>query len=553
MTSVAPRTDSPILFPTSARVVAVLLLAIPFTVAVFWSRVKYFWIDELLEYYSDSRPSGLAVIGGQLHHPFSLEPPLYHLVLHYSLHLFPHASVFAARLPAMLLFVLLQWCLLRLVLRLTHNWGAALLAAALPFAVSTFLFAPEARVYELLAAMFALALLAYCTALQSEGRRRRRAFILLGTALAVAVLSHYYGIFEPLPFIAAEAVRAIRKRRLEKAPWIALFVSMGSFALNLPCLGGLSAVQARYYDRGQVAWDRIPFTYAWLFGQNDVYDKDPHSLIVQHVAYACVFGVLPMALVSVFLRRHRDVVSFHLQIGSASGRDPDRDAVLMAAFFTLFLPVATVTLAHCVTHAYWPRYSVETVVPAIALLCIAASPLLRGWCGTSYALFLVAWVGFDVTQVHYQHDERIRVGQDIIMATSPDLTKIEKSLTDPHIYVQQVGQFLELNTFAAPDQRRRLVEFDSLGRAAFWNMHTPVSVFAKNVAASTSLPSITYEQLRCLPGPHLILVFKDPLEEWIGPELERPGVATSVIPEGQAYNGFLYLVTFAAPGPQEEK
>ena len=113
--------------------------------------------------------------------------------------------------------------------------------------------------------------------------------------------------------------------------------------------------------------------------------------------------------------------------------------------------------------------------------------------------------------------------------------------------MQQVGRFLELSTFAAPDQRSRLVEFDSPDRARAWNMQTPITVFAQNIAASTSLPYVPYERLRCMPGPHLLLVYKDPLEEWIGPELERPGTAMSVVQAGRAYNAFLYIVTFT-PG-----
>ena len=526
--------------PVPARWIAVLLTLVPLGFALAWSHLKYFWIDELLEYFSDSRVSAAAVIFGQRHFPFSLEPPLYHLVLHFCLRLFPHAPEFAARLPALLLFALLQWSVLRLVLRLTGRWGPALLAAALPFLLVTFQFAPEARVYELLAAMFALALLAYCTALQSEGMRRRLAVLVLFAALSTAVLSHYFGVFELLPFVAAEAVRSVRRRRAEAAFWLALLGAVASFALNLPFLQGLKAVQARYYDASNAAWDRIPFTYAWLFGQNDVYDHDPYSTAVRRIAYALVFVVLPAAVVAVALRRR--------QMAGGFAHRADSDAVLLAVLTGLFLPVLSVTAAHLVTHAYMPRYSVATVVPVVIALSLGLAPWLRGWRGTAPALLLVLGLGCWVAMVHIDKEQRLRFLQDHLMVTTEDLRAAEQATPDPHIYVQQVADFLELLRFAPPDQRGRFVEFESMERARFWDRQTPTSVFARNIGASTSLPFLSYEQLRRLPGPHLLLIFHDNLEEWIGPELATPGVVISLEPRGRAFGGSLYLVTFA-PAP----
>ena len=403
--------------PYSARIFLALCIGAPFVFALVWSQVKLFWIDELLQFYSDTRSSGWAVVLGQLHHPFSLEPPLYHLVLHYALCLAPHSPRFAARLPAIVLFAVTQWCLFRIVCRLTANWRAGVLAAFLPAALTAYLFSPEARVYELLTATFAVAVLSYCAGLQTTGRKRTQAFLVLFVALSLAVLSHYFGIFECLPFLLAEVLRSVRKRKVERAAYLAIVGSLCTFALNIPFLAGLHAVQARYYDLGQTAWNRIPFTYAWLFGRNNIYDQEAVDILVRHAAYVCFLGVLPCALASVALRRHRDIVGF-ASAGAGEEHEADRDAVLLVLFFGLLLPVVTVTVGHCVTHAYWPRYTVEAAVPVAACLALAVAPLLRGWCHLVLALELAGGVSGFLANLDYQHDSRMRAYQEATMTFS---------------------------------------------------------------------------------------------------------------------------------------
>lgn len=515
---------------------ATVLLVVPFCFALFWSHVKYLWIDELLELYSDTRPSLLAVFQGQLRSPFSLEPPLYHLLLHCSYRVMPHHAALAVRVPAMLFFGILQACLFRLMLRLTGRWWPALFAAALPLAVSTFFFSVEARSYELLACLFALALLAYCTALQSTGSSRRRALLALTAALSAAVLSHYYGLLEPMPFVVAEIYRAARRRRIDWGTSLAVLSALASFLCNLPFLPALGPVQARYYDMAQTAWNRIPFTYAWLFGQNDIYDQDLYSVVVRNVARVIAFCLLPVAFV-LLLRRRRHMLPTFVHAS-------DRDAFLVVLSGGLLLPLVAVALGHCVTHAYWLRYALETAVPALVVLSAAAGPRLRGWPAPA-ALTLVLVIAGYVCFVHISKDQRLHTLQDARYAvSSPALLRAEQTVHDPHLYMQQVGFFLELNTFAPLDQRVRLVEFDSPERAAHWNMQTPITAFAQNIHASTPLPYTSYENLRSLPGPHLVLVTGEEGEEWIGHELKRPGATIQADAVGMAFRATLYEVTF---------
>src|ERR1700761_1282521 len=126
---------------------AILLLLLTLWGTLTASHFKHIWIDELLEYYTDTQPLQ-AILHTQLHHPFSLEPPTFHLIVHgFQMILGP--TLQAQRLPSMLCFLLAQYWLF-CVVRAFAGSRAALIGLLLPTLTYGRHYADEGRSYALL-------------------------------------------------------------------------------------------------------------------------------------------------------------------------------------------------------------------------------------------------------------------------------------------------------------------------------------------------------------------------------------------------------------------
>src|SRR5579875_1586564 len=149
------------------------------------------WVDELLEYYTDTQPFA-AIIRTQLHHPFSLEPPGFHLIVHgFQCVLGP--ALFAQRLPSVLAFLFAQYAIFCLG-RYLAGARAALIGALFPMLVFSRHYAIEGRTYALLLACGAGAMLFYVAGATAE-TSVRRLWLLIGLwlCLVLAITSHYDG------------------------------------------------------------------------------------------------------------------------------------------------------------------------------------------------------------------------------------------------------------------------------------------------------------------------------------------------------------------------
>ena len=218
----------------TTRRAAALVLACTFVLSLLWSHSKHFWVDELLEYLSDSKPSFAAVLSGQRYAPFSLEPPLFHLLEHASLLLFPGHPAFGCRVLSMISLLITELCVFRIVVRLGRGRAAALVAMSLPLLFVTGYYAAEARVYSFYTALFAVALLSWQSSIDPKGRSRRLALSGLFLSLAMAVLSHYYGLFLPFALLAGELARSRDRRRLDRPVLLAILLPLAFFRAQLP-------------------------------------------------------------------------------------------------------------------------------------------------------------------------------------------------------------------------------------------------------------------------------------------------------------------------------
>jgi Dolichyl-phosphate-mannose-protein mannosyltransferase len=511
------------------------ILASSLTLVLLCIHAKPFWVDELLEYYSDTKPSLGGVLFGQLHSPFSLEPPLFHLLEHLLDRIAPSHPEFSARLFSALCLPLIQLCVFLATLRLTGKQRPALFAMALPCLLATFEYAAEARVYSFLAALFAVAIVSYQAAIRPGAARRTLALAGVCCALSAATLAHYYGLFLVFPFMCGEAVRFAQRRRIDWRMAVALTISLAVFALNLPFMRALHEIQAHYYDTGETAWRMIPLTYAWFFAPDGVYFLAATRIGWQLLVPGAT-GVALLFFVALFRQ----------------WRAGDPNAAPMYAMLAggCLLPVLNLAVAHFFTHAYVPRYC----LPGVATVSIALAVMLATWFRQRWR-FSLGMLVLGLLCVHF--GVRTLRKQEMKMTASlakrsvdPALGAALASVSDRHIYFQAVAQFATIYFYADPELKGRMVLVESTEKELFWLHRDPASIFARNMGITGQLPVMEYRCLQTQPGPHILIVFHDPFEEWIEREIEAGTIAAE--PVGQALSGTIERVEFPAAGADAE-
>lgn len=493
-----------------------------------WSHAKRFWVDELLEYFSDAKPTLRDVLWGQLHAPFSLEPPLFHFLGHGVLQLFPGHPEFGSRLPSLLALLVTEFCVYAVVRRAGRPQAVALLAMSLPLLFVTADYAVEFRVYSVLAALFALALLCWQGVLLSTGRPRTLYLFALAAVLSLAGLMHYYAIFLPLPLLATEVLRLFRQRRADLPMLAALLVPFAFFLLNRPAMQALHEVQAHYYNTGETAWRNLPFTYLWLVFGFFVYDEHIVNTPNKYISTTlCVLFVV--WLISQRQRLIRD--------------DPGRAQpwLTVAIVLSLLLPAINFLAARFVTHAYVPRYGLPAV-PALAILIALLLPdrVSDRVCGLALAAVFSLSVARTAWWVHVQRD--ITREQVAALRDTSSVNTVLAGLDDRHIYFQNDARFLVLWFYAPPRLHQQLVGVYSADRELKWMGRTPASVFARNMGRTTPVPFIPYEALAAQGGPHLLVLTHNSLEEWLGEEIGQGGVTSR--PAGKGLGGDLDVLRF---------
>jgi hypothetical protein len=130
--------------------------------------------------------------------------------------------------------------------------------------------------------------------------------------------------------------------------------------------------------------------------------------------------------------------------------------------------------------------------------------------------------------------------------STPQLLAELSAQPDHHLYVQNVPRFLGLQFYLPPALSPSVVAVASPQRELFWMYRNTASLYVRNIGLTTKLPTTTYETEAQTPGPHLFLIYNDPVEEWIGPELICRGLLGK--PLGRALGGTLYRVNFPVAG-----
>ena len=500
-----------------------LTLAITIALWVPWSHYRLFWADELLEYYTDVKPTAAQVIAGQLHAPFSLEPPGFHLLLHLTHRLVPRAKL-AARLPSLGALLLTEMFAYLLTARVSRSKATGLVAMVLPLYLVTADYGVEARAYGALTACMACALWCWAYAV-TGGTRRKLALAGMTAALVAAVWMHFYGVFLLLPLCVGEVSRTWERRRIDVKVVSGLFVAVLAVLVDVPFARALSPFRQHYYNTGETHWANTLFTYYWLYRHFRGY-TDPVGEVTQGaIVCTCAAAVLVFASL-LRARRH--------------WRSGDEVApVELALCATAALPVVNLVAAQF-TKAYFPRYSLPAVVGLVILVALSAKTfLVLPRIQIAFACFL----GCGAVQYAATLTEEAKAARDAErshLRLTPEQERELARLPDKQVYFQNVARYLFFHYYVGSDLQPVLTGFYSESCELRWAGRNPASLFARNMAATTDVRFDTFRSLRERPGPHLLVLYHDPNEEWIESELRAAKARVS--PLGRAFGGDLVEV-----------
>jgi uncharacterized membrane protein len=395
-------------------------LALITVFSLLFARSKAFDVDEYLV-----RITALAGSPGAIWHllktaPLSVDPPLYHLLVHYFLRFFG-PSEFVQRLLSVLAYTVMTFLLYRLVRKYSDIYtGLVLLALCLQS--GAFAFAYYARPYALVLAADAMALVCWDSAI---GERRGRSVALFGlfAGIAVAVGSHWFGFLVLIPLMAGEAVRTWQRRRLDTGVCVVMAAGAATALAYMPLLKAAAAYRALPWKG--VALGDIAASY-------------------QLILEPCLVPLLLMVILA-FAR-----LMF-------SARQLERATVvpipvfICGAVFAL-TPFAGFVLGKIVTHAFQPRY---VLLCTLGLLLLAALAVRQGVAGrvgwmASAALILGALVSF----LQYHSLRALPAGGDT--AALADVTVLSANESLP-VVAGSDGLFLRIEAHAPTSLRRRCV------------------------------------------------------------------------------------------------
>lgn len=206
------------------------------------------WHDEIFTIYLSTRlPAG--ELWGALASGVDLNPPLYYVLVR-GLWTIGVPEALAARVPSLLGFLLASFTLFPFVHR-RFGTGAAVAAAITPALTGAAIYAYEGRSYGLMLGLAGAAILSW----QGRGERRWRSVspVLCALSLAAGGLTHYYYVLMLLPLAAGEAVRTLRRRRIDWPMLIAFGAGVLPLVAILPMIRAAREFSSGFWSAPDVA------------------------------------------------------------------------------------------------------------------------------------------------------------------------------------------------------------------------------------------------------------------------------------------------------------
>ena len=422
----------------TAAVLAVVACVIYWAATLVLARRKLMWNDELYTYYVAKLPSMHDVWSALLARG-EQTPPFFFVVTRLALRMFGLNNI-SIRLPEMLAFWGMSACLFVAVRRRTTPF-CGLCAALFPLVTAAYPYAFEARAYAL---VFGFAAAAYLSWQSLAFDKHRTVWsVCLTLSLAAAASSHYYGGLVLLPIAVGEIVRAVTRRRIDFAVWIAFPLSIVPLFWQLPLIKAGRAYSRAFWSPPQ--WVNIPDFYVDLLTPT----------LVPLVALLVACGV-----VATMLDRDRGDVDF------APASLP-LDEIAAAVGFVV-IPFVAVIAAKLVTGAFVDRYALSSVIGFSILAGFGSASALRrtpqlrvlvvvglcGWFFLSQARELVQPTG--ATQPFSA--ELIARPARWLGALSPETRGLPVVIADPQSIVT-------LSHYGTPELKARLVYLADPDRA----------------------------------------------------------------------------------------
>jgi hypothetical protein len=447
--------------------------------------IRPFWFDELCTWILARQPN-ISALWRALTRAADGNPPPFYLLESLFAKLIPSDHI-AYRMPSILAFCLMEWCLF-LWLKRRHDRLIAFVAILLPFMTTLYItYSVEARPYCLMAACLALALVAY---------QRVPALpwvFFLGFSLFAAQAFHFYSIFMMSPFFAAEAVYCLKTKNIRWPVWGALFAGV------LPLIAfwkELSSIKSYY---SQHFWIHPTFLgmlriYGWIFG---IPQGSPSTfswpLAAGLLLTAIVLVVSALFLIRALRANPNQTPFFH-------------ERVLIAGY--LLLPVTVFFAVKLSNGGLTDRY----FLPVTLGLVLAAAAGLSYLSGKTVLLLgallcLTIAIQESVFWISYYGDYQlgfIQPNSEEQLVARADHPKLPVVIADGHDY-------LELDHYATAQWKQRLVFLSDPAAAAAFGRPDTTERELLVLRDFTSLRVFDYDKFK--PSRSEFLVYSHPTSQ----------------------------------------
>jgi len=473
---------------------------------------KLMWNDELYTYYIALLPT-MADVWAALMAGGEQLPPFFYVVTRASLALFGVNNL-ALRLPEMIGFWVMSWCLFIFVARRTSNLYG-LVAATFPLVTGAYAYAYEARPYGLVLGFGALALLCWQSA--TIDYFRRLSIFCLALSLAAALSSHYYGVFVVFPLALGEAMRTLKRHRVDAPVWAALGLAASPLLWHLPLIK-----QARAYSGAFWAppiWLGIPDFYYNMLG----------SAVLPVVAMLFLAGIYATIFRPAALAQNHAARAQNQLTGVA----PPLHEVA-AAFGFVVIPIICVVLAKLVTGAFTDRYAIPAIIGLSILVAFIAAKLFdtTALMAAAVVVCFVGWFGvLELKAVRTVSDNWLNTTLQLIESDSESGLPIVAS--DPHT-------FIELAHYAPPEIASRLVYLADPPTALRRIKYDSVERGMIDLLKPWFRLNVTDYKSYVASRPRFLVYGSLGFLSWITPQLKEDGMRIEL--RGTSGSKFLFLV-----------
>lgn len=350
----------------------------------------------------------------------------------------------------------------------------------------------------------------------------------MALCLAIAVSSHYFGVFLLWPLLVGEAVRYRQSRRFSRALLVAMSVGIAPLIFFLPLLRDAKRYASGFWAQPEIVKDSQMFLAQFLE-------------LFWIVALVNICGILVVMLRSSSWRMRREKIESRITPIKVAMTIPIHEIAAIVAL--ALLPIVCVTAALLAHSGYVFRYAVAGVVGACLLLGIVAAWVEKRLPATRWMFLTACLLCVFINQV--TQSVWRREGEDRVLERSARLQQTVRKSVPPEfpIVVGSSRRFLELSHYAPPDLRRRLVYLPNVSLSRRYLKNDTGDLAMLKLARYAPISVRDYRNF-FNNNRRFILLDSGGGDQWIVPHLRASGVVwkLSVKAEGEQF----YIVDLGA-------